>query len=150
MSTTAAITFFVPGLPQPGGSKKGFVNPKTQRVVIVDDCKKNKPWRADVKAFAMTAYDGHPLVSPLSLEVWFWMPRPQGHYGSGKNSAVVKPGAPKYPAKKPDATKLLRALEDSLTGVLWVDDAQVVTQRVLKRFAEDGRVGAEVVVSIQT
>ncbi len=143
------ITFFVPGLPQPGGSKKAFVNPKTDQVVVVDDCKKNKPWRADVKAFAMLAHAGPPLSGPLALDVLFIMPRPKGHCGSGKNSSVIKASAPKFPEKKPDSTKLLRALEDALTGVLWIDDAQIVTQRVLKRFSVDGRIGAEVVVSRQ-
>ncbi len=45
---------------------------------------------------------------------------------------------------KPDATKLVRALEDALTRIVWKDDAQVVTQVVHKRFGEPER--AEVYV----
>ena len=138
------IKFFVPGLPQPGGSKKGFYNPKTGRVVVVEDAKKNKPWREDVKGFALDAYSGLPLACPLSLEVMFYLPRPKRHFGSGRNADRLKPSAPPYPTVKPDCTKLLRALEDALTGVLYQDDVLIVSQVVGKRYAEDGRIGASV------
>jgi Holliday junction resolvase RusA-like endonuclease len=39
------------------------------------------------------------------------------------------------PVVMPDATKLLRGLEDALTGVVWHDDAQIVSQHVEKRYA---------------
>jgi crossover junction endodeoxyribonuclease RusA len=76
------------------------------------------------------------------------MPRPKGHYGSGKNELTVKNSAPKYPDKKPDCTKLLRALEDALTGILWIDDSQVVRQVVGKSYADtgDAKIGAHVFV----
>ena len=33
------ISFWVPGIPKPAGSKRGFVNRKTGGVIITDACK---------------------------------------------------------------------------------------------------------------
>ena len=138
------IEFFVPGTPQPGGSKRAFFNPKTKRAQVVEACKGNPAWRSDVKAFALAAYDGPLIGGPLYLVVEFVMARPKGHFGSGKNAQVLKPSAPPYPTSKPDTTKLLRTLEDALTGIVWVDDAQVVRQEVFKLYADGRRIGAYV------
>jgi Holliday junction resolvase RusA-like endonuclease len=54
----------------------------------------------------------------------------------------VKPkGKPKrvYPTVKPDADKVVRALLDALTGVAYVDDAQVVRLVVDKVYGVDAR-----------
>ena len=54
--------FFVPDTPRSGGSKKGFVNPKTGRVIVTESsASKNKEWRASVCHFAYHAYHGKPL-----------------------------------------------------------------------------------------
>jgi Holliday junction resolvase RusA-like endonuclease len=130
----AGISFWVPGVPQPGGSKKGFVNPRNGRVVIVEDAKNNKPWRQSVQVFALQEYKGPPLGGALSLSIRFVMPRPKGHYRTGKFSELLKDSAPTYHTKKPDTTKLIRSTEDALTGILWRDDAQVVSQTVVKTY----------------
>lgn len=143
MSTsTDAISFFVPGVPAPGGSKRAFV--VNGRAVVTDDCKRNKPWRQAVTLFAADAYHGDPLTGPLVVEVVFTMPRPKSHYRTGKHAGVVRDDAPAWHTKKPDATKLLRALEDALTGVLWTDDAVIAEQRVDKVYGN--RPGAYVTV----
>ena len=127
------INFFVPGIPQPGGSKRGFYIPKIKRVVITDaNEKKVKPWRQSVVAACREVYAGELLTGPLTLSITFQMPRPKGHYGSGKNAAVLRASAPKHPTSKPDRTKLLRALEDALNGVLWKDDTQIVGGEIQK------------------
>lgn len=137
------ISFFVPGVPKPGGSKRAFVNPKTGRAIITDDCKGNRDWRAVVADSArLHTGDGPPLDCPLRLEVVFHLLRPKGHFGSGKNAGQVRSSAPAFPTVKPDTTKLLRALEDALTGIIWRDDALVVEQEVSKRYSD--RTGAEV------
>lgn len=40
------------------------------------------------------------------------------------------------PAKRPDRGNLLKFYEDCLTGIVWVDDSQVVDGAVRKIFAE--------------
>ena len=64
------------------------------------------------------------------------MPRPKGHYRTGKNALILRKNAPEHPTTKPDATKLLRSTEDALTGILWKDDAQIWCQNVTKTYGE--------------
>jgi len=63
------------------------------------------------------------------------------------NPDMVKMSAPPYPDKKPDCTKLLRALEDSLTGIIWKDDCQIVEQHVSKVYSPNP--GAKVFVTMK-
>lgn len=132
MEPSTPITFFVPGVPAPGGSKRGFYIPALKRVVITDACKRNKPWQECVRAAALQAYKGEPLTCALHMAVTFLMPRPKSHFGSGKHAAALKPSAPRYHTQKPDATKLMRSLEDALTGIVWRDDSQVVSPHPTK------------------
>lgn len=130
------ITFSVPGLPAPGGSKNAFV--VAGKAHLVDDAKNNAPWRSVVALAAKTAMGGEPpFDGPLFLEVIFTMLRPKNHYRGGRRGGDLTRSAPPFPATKPDATKLIRALEDALTGICWFDDSQVVSQRVDKRYGEE-------------
>ena len=137
------ITFFVPGIPRPGGSKRGFYIPKLNRVVITEDCKKSKDWRTSV-AWAAAEHIPEPLTGPLMARFCFRLPRPKGHYGSGRNSSNLKSSAPPWPAVKPDVTKLVRSTEDSLKGIAWIDDSQVVSQHATKEY---GRPGCEITIA---
>jgi crossover junction endodeoxyribonuclease RusA len=127
------ISFWVAGVPQPGGSKKGFYNPKLGRVMITEDNKRCAPWRAAVSQAAMEA-TSTMLEGPLRLHFSFVMPRPKGHFGTGKKAGMLKPSAPQFPAQRPDASKLTRSSEDALKGILWRDDSQIVTQVITKRY----------------
>lgn len=130
------ITFAIPGIPKPGGSKRAFMNRKTGKAMIVDTCKGVSDWKGDIKYFAAAAYSGPLLDGAIELEVDFYLPRPKGHFGSGKNAAKLKPSAPEYPLTKPDALKLLRPLEDALTGVIWKDDCLIVRHVISKNYAD--------------
>jgi Holliday junction resolvase RusA-like endonuclease len=130
------ITFFVSGIAKSSGSKRGFFIPKINRVVIVDACKGSKDWKTDVKHEAQRHFLGPLLCGPLRVNFTFHVLRPKAHYRSGKNAAMLKDGAPHFPTTKPDVDKLSRAVLDSLTGVIWKDDSQVVTKRVSKRYSD--------------
>lgn len=134
----AKLTFFVPGVAKPAGSKRGFYAPKLGRVLIVDDCKKSRDWKGDVKYAAMQAMAGRaPVAHAVMLTVSFAMPRPKSHYRTGRHAGSLRPDAPKWCTTKPDATKLLRCVEDAMTGVVWRDDAQVCFQIVEKKYDEN-------------
>jgi Holliday junction resolvase RusA-like endonuclease len=138
---TVLVEFTVPGVAQPAGSKKAFQNRHTGRVVVVDDAKHSRPWKTTVAMVAAEAMAGRPVFDmPLALLLVLYMPRPKGHMGA----RGLRPSAPVFPAVKPDATKLLRACEDAMTGIVWRDDAQVVTQLVMKRYADHTHPCAEV------
>lgn len=144
---TWSITFFVPGIAKPAGSKRAFFNKHTGKAAIVDACKTSGDWKGDVKAFAHTEMigKGPPRTGPLHLFVGFILPRPKSHYGTGKNAGVLKPSAPTWHTSKPDATKLLRCIEDAMTGIVWTDDAVIAKQEVFKGYGS--QIGAKVTVT---
>lgn len=146
-----SLQITVYGRPEPAGSKRAFVNPKTRRAIVTDANSKAKPWKQEVAGAAVAAIEEREIngalvpgrlqairggEAPVRLQVEFYLRRPVGHYGTGRNTGTLKRSAPTYPATRPDATKLLRAVEDALTGIVWRDDAQVVDQHVLKLYAD--------------
>lgn len=133
------IEFAVYGTAQPAGSKKIVTHPKTKRPIVIDDSKGSRPWKREVAKIAKRRMTERELLDgPLHLTLVFVMPRPKGHYGTGRNAGTLRPAAPRWPTVKPDATKLLRCVEDALTGIVWHDDAQIVHQNVSKRYAPPG------------
>lgn len=138
------ISFFVEGTPAPGGSKNAFALKKggvyTGRVAISDaGGQKNKDWRKVVATVGRMQYGGKPLLtSALRVSMLFVMKRPGTHFGSKGGHPYLREDAPVHHVQKPDATKLLRAAEDALTGVIWVDDATIVSVTSEKKWAKPG------------
>ena len=130
------IEFVAVGTPRPGGSKRGFLVPGTKHVSITDASKKVKSWRETVKAAALREYDGPLLSGALELGLLFFFSRPRAHYGTGRNFELLKPSAPTEHTQKPDTTKLVRAVEDALNGVIWIDDRQIVWQVARKQWVD--------------
>lgn len=150
------VSFFVIGKPEPAGSKRAFAIRKagvpTGRVAVTDDNPKSKGWQNSVRTAAWDAmlsqHPGtdvggrreHVFDGPVGLSVAFTLRRPRGHFGA----RGVLPSAPPHPIVRPDCTKLLRGVEDALTGVVWRDDAQVIEQAVSKSYGNPE--GARVIV----
>lgn len=139
-SRGADLDIFVPGRPAPQGSIKAVVHRSTGRAVAIkDNNDRQKSWRQDVRDAARSAWGfTPPMAGPVVIHIDFVMPRP-----------LSTPKRRTPPAiKKPDADKLERAVWDSLTHVVWVDDAQVVEWSGTKRLAEIGETpGARVRVA---
>lgn len=123
------IEFFVPGIPQPQGSKRGFVS-ANGKVSMVESAAGVKPWRSDVKVFAAEEMKGRTLFTgPVRMRCDFVMKRPA--------STPKRPPTP--PAtKKPDLDKLLRAIGDALKGTVYAEDSLIVELIGTKRIAEEG------------
>lgn len=144
MASGHPIRFTVLGEPQPAGSKRAFVNPKTGKAIVTDDNRRAKPWQREVKEAAREAYRGELLRGPLSVSLVFYRPRPKSHYGTGRNSEKVKDSSPAAPVTRPDLLKLARAVEDACTLVIWADDAQIVHEHLHKAYGEPARCEVEV------
>jgi crossover junction endodeoxyribonuclease RusA len=149
----SAIAFVILGRPQSAGSKRAFAK-KGGGVAVAPDNPLQKGWQADVRAAAGQALadqratsngDGAVLDGPLRLDVAFFLRRPANHYGTGRNEGRLKASAPIRPDRKPDVSKLLRALEDGLTGQVIADDARFVTVCAEKHYGTPER--AEVIVT---
>ncbi len=137
------VEFTVVGVPKPQGSKiaqpvyrGGKAVMKNGRPVLVvrDDNRDLKEWRRHVAREAAKHYLDTLIAGPVRLEILFRRERPLSHFGTGKNSGVLKANAPEYPTMRPDTLKLARAIEDALTGVVWCDDSQVVDHALSKRY----------------
>lgn len=146
------VRFFVSGVPVPKGSMRAFRLPNSARVVMTHANSRTKPWQSAVAVAAAEARAAREkltmhgeLTGPLVVRLTFNMPRPKGHYGSGKNAQRVKAGAPARPIGKPDLDKLARLVLDACTSVLWRDDSQVVDLRASKQWAA-GQPGVHVEV----
>ncbi len=136
-----SVVFTVYGQPQPAGSKRGFYNKKTARIIITDDAKRSRPWKALVSDAAAQAMNGAGLLDgPLMLGLEFYMPRPKGHYRTGRHAGTVRDSAPPIPTVKPDLLKLARAVEDALTGLVYRDDSQIAREVLDKFYGEPTRV----------
>jgi Holliday junction resolvase RusA-like endonuclease len=148
MNTT--IRFFVAGKPQPRGSKRAFPYKKHDGklgVKVSDDNPKGKYWMASVayEAAARFGGNGSMFTGPIVLRLTFVMPRPKGHYGTGKNRDTLKPSAPTYHTSRPDALKLTRAVEDAMQGICFLDDAQICQESIEKVYGEKPGVTIEIV-----
>lgn len=119
-----AIEFFVAGKPAPQGSKRHVGGGR-----MIESSKALGPWREHVAFAAQHAMAGHNLISGAIVMVAdFAFPRIQ----------AIRKTTPPH-TKKPDLDKLIRALGDALTGVVFVDDSQIVSfGDTRKRYAEIG------------
>jgi crossover junction endodeoxyribonuclease RusA len=137
MSAPGVVVVEVRGLPKPAGSKRVFLVGKgaARRPVVTDASgRPGRDWRVTVQYAIERVHRGAPLEGPLEVCFYFIMPRPRGHLRA--DGKTLRPSARAYPTTVPDVTKLVRAVEDAATGLLWRDDAQVVTQTATKRYGD--------------
>lgn len=119
------MKFFVEGKPIQQGSMRAFNN----RVVH------NKPkellaWRALVAAHARKA-GCTPDTGPKALSLAFILAKP-------------KTARRSHPTVPPDLDKQVRSILDALTGVVYVDDAQVIEIHATKAYGEPSGVAIEI------
>lgn len=130
------MKFFVPGTPVPKGSAKAFVHRRTGRAIVrQDNAERQKPWASAI-SYTAQQRGCRPAHGPVRIELWFRMPRPKNHYGTGRNAGVLKRGAKIYHTSTPDLDKLVRLVKDALTGVAWSDDSQVAEVAASKTYDE--------------
>lgn len=100
--------------------------------------KRAADWRNDCKNAAVIAMGERPPTrAAVRLQVEFCLAYPV--------SSVRKYQMGWLPAiKQPDVDKLQRGLFDALTGIVWVDDSQVVFVHANKNYAWNGDTGAHV------
>jgi len=120
-----ALSFTVWGIAQPKGSTRAFVPKGWTRAVVTAANPKTKGWQELVAEAALGAMPSPTLIDgPVSLSVSFYLPRPK----SIKARTVPH-------VTKPDLDKLVRAVKDGLTRIVWRDDAQVVEVKAWKQYA---------------
>jgi crossover junction endodeoxyribonuclease RusA len=125
------VSFFVPTKPVTQGNHRVMPNGR-----IKETSKGHAEWRAGVCVLARHAMRGEaPLGGPIFVEMLFYLPKPK---------------KPKHaqPITKPDLSKLVRAVEDSLSKIVIGDDSQIVCLNVRKVYALPSQEpGCRVIVS---
>lgn len=127
-----SIEFFVHSdKPSPSGSKtfRG-ISKKTGKAILSDACKTSYPWKVLVKQAAYKAMEEAGLSAddfdgPVQTSMVFHMPVPK--------SLVKKVSEGDPHIKKPDITKLTRAVEDAMTNTVYNDDSQIWSEGEKKK-----------------
>ena len=102
-------------------------------------------WRRDVEA-ALKAAGPTPLAEgvPALARMSFVMPRPKGHFGTGRNEGKLKGWAQdSMPVTRAtgDADNLAKAVLDAAAPLTMHDDSQVIDLRAGKRYVGAGEPG---------
>ncbi len=143
------VVLKVLGTPAPKGSSRAFYKAGMKRAVIVkDNSDRQRSWEGAVREAALEKLG--ELVTPrfvdaqLEVQVCFYLARPAGHWGKGKNAGKLTSKATPRPRGTPDIDKLVRSTLDALTGSVFDDDSRIVRIVAEKRYAAPGQEGAEI------
>ncbi len=94
-----------------------------------------------------------PFTVALRLRVAFWFPIPRS-WPNWKKAAVASQGDSDLIQKtsKPDASNLLKLIEDAMNGVFYIDDSQLIDVQATKGYSIEPRtvVAIETVAAIST
>lgn len=129
MTTKNQIRFVVPAVPvaQPR-HRIGVINGKA-RAFSANKTHPIHAFKATVRQSSQAAYMGPPLSGPIRCDLLIVFPRTKSQIWKTKPM-------PRLPhAKKPDRDNVDKAVLDALTGLMWVDDAQVCDGRITKVIA---------------
>ena len=124
------FTLLVEGRAVSQGSKRHIGNG-----VMIEQNAKLKPWRSHVRAEAVRHWGlcmkSGPWTKPVMVDVTFFFARPKYHFLHGE----VRKNAPLFCVGRQDVDKLSRSILDSLAGVVYNNDNQVVVLNAVKQYA---------------
>jgi crossover junction endodeoxyribonuclease RusA len=114
------LTFLIPGAAVPKGSRTMY------RGRSVESSKRWPDWHKTVADYAVQERAKQHLPrfeGAIALTVGFFLPKPK---------------RPKHDRHitRPDLDKLVRGICDALTGIIWLDDAQVTVISATKAYAD--------------
>jgi Holliday junction resolvase RusA-like endonuclease len=137
-----SVSFTVYCRPQPQGSIRAFMPKGAKHPVLTSDNKELKSFRQEVSKVAMLVRNEAKAPGglifgkhePVDLSATFYFQKPESVAKKRRHHVV-----------KPDASKLVRSIEDSLTGIIFHDDAQIVSySRISKQYGMPERVEIKV------
>jgi len=126
------VTFKVDGVPVPKGRAR-YV--KRGNFVQAYTPEKTRTYETLIKDVARQAMGGsEPLETPVSLYLYIRVPIPAS--ATKKRLQAIADGSEK-PIKKPDASNILKSVEDGMNGVVYKDDSQIINIHVTKVFSSE-------------
>lgn len=140
------IEFFVPGRPQQKGSKTAiprrdkltgkYLLDFQERPIIdtIDANRKSPKWMKHVKKVSIEKMlQATPLQGPVKLSARFYFSRILKHYLRRKSGDILRDDAPHWHTSTPDQSKLIRAIEDAMSGVVYGDDRQIAVYGLIEK-----------------
>jgi len=99
---------------------------------------KTRTYESLIKEAAIKAMgSSEPLETPVTLYLYIRVPIPKSH--SKKRLEACSIGS-EQPIKKPDASNILKSVEDGMNGVVYKDDSQIVNIHVTKVYSSEAGV----------
>jgi len=127
-----AIRFHLEGQPIPQGSLTGGKG----RGLHYSNRSELLAYRKRIRIAATEGWGAEPSTLPISVIAIFAMRRPLRHYSGLNWRLSPKYADVRYQTNIPDIDKLLRAVLDAMTGVVYRDDAQVAKIEGRKIFSD--------------
>ena len=125
VSLANTFSFFVPGIPEAQGSMRAFRRGKGAILVHNKD-RELRGWRSLILDFAgQHIPNDWPRDWGYELVLDFYFDRPKS----------AKKGLYKM-IRKPDLDKLVRAIGDALTGLVWDDDSKIYKHTCEKHYLQ--------------
>jgi Holliday junction resolvase RusA-like endonuclease len=94
---------------------------------------KTRTYETLIKDSAIEAMGAsEPLETPVSLYLYIRVPIPKSC--TKKRLEAIDNGSEK-PTKKPDASNILKSVEDGMNGVVYHDDSQIINIHVTKVYS---------------
>jgi Holliday junction resolvase RusA-like endonuclease len=94
---------------------------------------KTRTYETLIKDAAIEAMGAsEPLETPVSLYLYIRVPIPKSC--TKKRLEAIDNGSEK-PTKKPDASNILKSVEDGMNGVVYHDDSQIINIHVTKVYS---------------
>ena len=132
---TFMVTFKVDGNPV-GKQRARYV--KRGNFVQAYTPEKTRTYESLIKEKAIEAMgSSEPLETPVTLYLYIRVPMPKSY--SKKRIEACLNGS-EQPIKKPDASNILKSVEDGMNGVVYKDDSQIVNIHVTKVYSSEAGV----------
>jgi len=132
---TFMVTFTVDGNPV-GKQRARYV--KRGNFVSAYTPEKTRTYESLIKEKAIEAMgSSEPLETPVTLYLYIRVPMPKSY--SKKRIEACLNGF-EQPIKKPDASNILKSVEDGMNSVVYKDDSQIVNIHVTKVYSSQAGV----------
>ena len=116
-------SFTVHGIPVAQGRPRAV---RVGQSVRLYDPEKSASWKNLVALASLPFKPSSPTTAALRMEVVVRLPRPKS-----------LPKRIYYPAKRPDLSNYIKGVEDAISGIFFVDDAQIVELCAQKEYSDD-------------
>ena len=133
-----AVEIVLDGLPVAFARMRVRFNPKSEHFERpMFEPRKQHEYRALLRLIAQQKMGGRkPLSAPLEVVIGSYFPIPRSWSKVKQRAAAV---CAILPAKRPDIDNIVKLAKDAMNGVVYRDDAQIVSLRAIKRYDEKPR-----------